>query len=208
MLLFLTLVSLGCATIPPEAPVLSAALGKRIAAIEEANITLLHRYFDQKRREIDRFIQAEWVPVFAESVFSSPAMKRAWEIIVREEDKKQRLEFLIRIGSKLQRKINSKRIELMQPLDALEDQLTTQIQNEFRLARDANTSITSFLLSAAKVSENRERYLERLGVTDKKIEKIINKTDDAVSGLLEKSKNLPEKARKFKEKLRSIRGEK
>lgn len=39
----------GCAAIPPEAPELSAELGQRISAIESSNITLLQRFFDQKR---------------------------------------------------------------------------------------------------------------------------------------------------------------
>jgi uncharacterized protein YceK len=35
----------GCATIPSEAPELSMELGKRISALEEANINLLYRFF-------------------------------------------------------------------------------------------------------------------------------------------------------------------
>ena len=201
----------GCTTIPPETPDLSAELGNRIAAIESANMTLLDRYFSQKRIEIDKFIEEEWVPIFAEAVFSNPKIAQAWETVVREDNKKQRLMFLIKLGSKLQEKINSKRIELIQPLDELERHIEQKLRNEFSQARAINNSITSFLQSATKVTENRDRYLERLGITDEKIKKVIDKTDDAISGLLEKTKNLPEKidsAKKFKDKLRSIRDSK
>lgn len=59
--LFVVLAMLiGCASIPSEAPELSAALGQRISAIEDSNITLLKRFFDQKRREVDKFIEKEW----------------------------------------------------------------------------------------------------------------------------------------------------
>lgn len=44
LVLLLGLLIFGCASIPPEAPRLSAELGQRIAAIENANLTLLHRF--------------------------------------------------------------------------------------------------------------------------------------------------------------------
>lgn len=212
-LLILTLIFpyAGCVTIPSEAPALSAELGNRIAAIESANITLLHRYFSQKRTEIDKFIEEEWVPVFAEAVFSNPKISLAWDTVVREDNQQQRLMFLMKVGSKLQEKINSKRIELIQPLDELEHHIEQKIRNEFSQARAMNNSITSFLRSAAKVTENRDQYLERLGITDEKIKKVIDKTDDAISGLLKKTKNIPDKidsAKKYKERLRSIRDSK
>ena len=75
---FLTAVFLsGCASIPPEAPELSMELGNRISAIEDAHITLLNRFFDQKRSDVDEFIEEEWVPVFAEEFFSNPAIADA-----------------------------------------------------------------------------------------------------------------------------------
>jgi len=160
----------GCASIPPEAPELSAELGKRISAIEDSNITLLKRFFDQKRRGVDRFIENEWVPEFANQFFSNDSISRAWDTIVRENDKKQRLLFVVKTGPKLQEKINEKRLELIQPLDQLERRIETKIRDEYTQARAMNSSITSFLLSASKVAENRNRYLEMVGVSDGSID--------------------------------------
>jgi uncharacterized protein YceK len=42
MLVICLIVISGCATIPPEAPSLSSELGKRISALENANVTLLN----------------------------------------------------------------------------------------------------------------------------------------------------------------------
>lgn len=50
---------IGCASIPKEAPELSLELGKQISSMEKANITLLNRFFDQKRSDIDKFIENE-----------------------------------------------------------------------------------------------------------------------------------------------------
>ena len=95
---FFHLLISGCASIPSEATQLSGELGKRISAIEQANINLLHKFFDLKRNEVDRFIGEEWTPEFAKTIFSKPNTKKAWETIVKEDDPEQRLKFLIFVG--------------------------------------------------------------------------------------------------------------
>lgn len=205
--LFILLIS-GCASIPAAAPELSAELGNRISTIEGSNITLLHRFFDHKRKDVDRFIENEWVPTFANIFFSKPTISKAWETIVKENDKNQRLMFLVKTGPKLQEMINKKRLELIQPLDDLERRIEKNIRKEYSQARAMNNSITSFLLSASKVTENRNRYLEIAGVTDDKVGNLIDKTDDAVSDLLKGAKDVQGKtdaAEKYLSKLRNIR---
>jgi len=200
-----TLAILGCASIPPEAPELSVELGNRISAIENSNIMLLKRFFDQKRREVDRFIEDEWVPEFADQFFSNEKISNIWDTIVRENDKKQRLIFLVKTGPKLQEKINEKRLELIQPLDDLERRIEAKIREEYTQARAMNNSITSFLLSTSKVSENRNRYLEMVEVSDENMSKLIDKTEDAVTDLLERSSDGKDKAARAKEFLGKVR---
>ncbi len=198
----------GCASVPPEAPQLSAELGKRISAIEDANITLLHRFFDQKRGEVDRFIEQEWVPVFAEEFFNKPTISSTWNTIVREDDKKQRLIFLVKSGPKLQKVINTKRLELIQPLDDLERRIEKKVRDDYVQARALNNAITSFLLSASNVAENRKRYLETAGVSDQQVGKWIDQTDDAVANLLsttQAGKGKVDRGKAFIEKIRNIR---
>ena len=193
LLLVILLALAGCAAIPPEAPELSVELGNRISAIEEANITLLKKYFDFKRSEVDEFIEKEWVPEFAKQFFSNPKISESWNIIVRENNKAENLKFLIKTGPKLQKKINYKRLELIQPLDELERRIEGKIRGEYRQALSMNNSITSFLISASKVAENRNRYLEMISVTDEKIGDAIDKTDDAVAKLLGKTIDVKDK---------------
>lgn len=198
----------GCVSIPPEAPTLSAELGKRINSIEGANIKLLNRFFDQKRKNIDDFISDEWTPLFAEIIFSKPLVIKTWDMIVKENNKVDRLKFLIRMGPKLQKKINEKRLELIAPVDQLEKAIEKAIRTEYTQARAINNSISSLLISASEVSENRDRYLEMIGVTDNKIGSLIDKTDDFVSDLLSKAEGAPskvDKAKAFIQKIKSLR---
>ena len=199
---------LGCVSIPPEAPELSMELGKRISSIEEANIKLLNKFFDQKRAEVDSFIEDEWVPTFAKNVFSDRKISTVWDKIVASGNKQDRLKFLIMTGPALQNKINQKRLELIQPLDTLERKIAKAIRQEYTQARAINNSITGLLTSASEVVENRNSYLDMIGVTENKISTAIDKTDDIVSSLLDKSKDAPQKVDKaiaYIKKLKSLK---
>lgn len=203
--LILVIMAGGCIKIPPEAPELSAQLGTRLSSIEVSNLILLHRFFDHKRNEIDKFIEEEWVPIFAEEFFSNSTIEAAWETLVSENNKRDRLQFIVEIGPRLQGSINTKRLELIQPLDGLERGIEEKIRSEYAQARAMNNSITSFLLSASKVAETRDRYLEMVGVTDEQIGKLIDQTDDAVSDLLKKTGDAQRATDNFLGKIRSIR---
>jgi hypothetical protein len=185
----------GCATIPSEAPTLSQELGNRISAIEEANITLLHKFFDQKRQQVDKFIEEEWVPTFAHEFFGSPKISAAWDTIVRENNKLERLKFIVLLGPKLQSKINNKRLELMRPLEDLERQIERNLGDEYNQARSINSTITSFLLSTSKIDENRKKYLEMIGVKDDQITKVIDQTDEICSELVSKADEAMDKVK-------------
>ena len=195
----------GCASIPSEAPELSGELGRRISAIEKANINLLHRFFDLKRDEVDRFIQEEWTPEFAENFFSDPKMKSAWNTIVSENDAAQRLQFLIHTGPKLQAMINKKRLEMIRPLDELERGIENKMRSEYTQARSINNTITSFLASASKVAENRQRYLDMVGVSDEDVNNIIDGVGDTVSSLLQTGENVRDKIEKVEDYLKKLK---
>jgi len=205
--MFLLLVA-GCASIPPEAPELSVELGNRINAIEQANLTLLHRFFDLKRENVDRFISEVWIPVFAEEIFSAPEMERAWNTIVSENNPADRLRFLLTVSPRLQQRINQKRTELIQPLEEIERRIEERIEGEYAQARAINNTITSFLFSASKISENRNRYMEMVGVTDQDVGNAIDSVDDAVNTLITTADTAEEnamKAERYLQKLQEIR---
>ena len=203
-LITISLLMMACVSIPPEAPELSAQLGNRISAIEQSNLTLLHRYFDRKKQDIDDFIQNEWVPEFANQFFVEPAIANVWDQIVASGNKQDRLKFILKTSPKLQQKINQKRVELIQPLEVLEQRIETKLTAEYAQAKAINNSITGFLLSASKVVENRDRYLEMVGVSSDEITQFIDTTDVIVGDLLKTSQNVEGKVAKGEKYLRKI----
>ncbi len=195
-----------CATIPSEAPELSMEMGNRISALEEAHLNLLHRFFDEKRKDVDAFLVEEWVPEFAAQFFSDPAIERVWLEIVDTDSKQDRLEFMLRLGPRLQARINAKRLELIKPLDEAERLVERALREEYQQARAINNSLTSLLSSAAKLDENRRRYLDIAGVSDQRITQVIDSVDAGIGTLLDKSRNVSdkeEKVRKYVEEIMS-----
>jgi hypothetical protein len=194
----------GCPAVPPQASELSIEIGNRVSAIEDSHIKLLNAFFEHKRKEIDRFVEDEWVPVFAENIFADPQMAEYWKTIVSENNDQDRLKFIVSTGRRLQEQINAKRMEFIKPLDDLERRIESRIRSEYNQVRAMNTSLTGLLISASKVTETRNRYLEMLGVTDQKISNMIDRTDLVVSNLLSRKTDAQEKAAGAKEYLEQI----
>lgn len=177
-----------CASIPKHAPDLSAALGREISALEKSHLSLLHAYFNERRAKVDEFIETTWLPQYATNFFSEPEIQNAWNEIVESDDKAERLDFILAAAPELQAVINEKRNELITPLDEIERALEYSLRDQYNYTRSINNSLTSFLSSAAKVQENQQRYLDMMKITDDKIGRAIDQTDEVVQDLLKKSK--------------------
>jgi len=184
LLLIAVLIFCGCASIPPEAPELSAQLGSRIAAMEGAHFRLLDSYFNEKRAKVDEFVQETWIPIFAKEFFEDQEMASMWNEVVASGDSRDRLRFLTMMGPKLLTLFDNKRKELIRPLDLLEQSIQAKIKAEYEGMYAVNNTLTSFLYSASKVEENRKRYLGVAGVTDSAFDKAVKDTDKAVEFLL------------------------
>ena len=206
LLALLTLAVAGCVSIPSEAPELSQALGQRLKALENANITLLQRYFDLKRRDVDRFIAEKWVPQFAKNVFSNARVTAEWRRVVQSGSDAERLQLLVDAGPALQLQINEKRLELIAPLDELERRMARSIKQAYDEAAAINHALTSFLWSAAEVAQNRDRFLETAGVTANRVSGVIDGVDTAVSSLIAGAGEVTEYLRKLEEIKTTIAG--
>jgi len=197
-------VLMGCAHIPREAPDLSAELGNQISSVEKAHLALLHQFFELKRNEIDEFVQEEYLPVFAKNFFSEPKISSGWNTIVSENDPSERLKFLTVVGVKLQVEIDRRRAILIDPINSMEIEVTRALEAEYEQAKAINQALTGLLYSGSEVSENRQRYLEMVGVSDEKVESVINKVGDVVGKMLEGAKEAEDKAPEIDEYLQKF----
>ena len=114
--------------------------------------------------------------------------------------------FLVDAGPALQLQINKKRLELVTPLDELERRIGRSIKQAYDEAAAINNTLTSFLWSAAEVAENRDRFLEAVGVTDNLVSGAIDGVDTAVSNLVAGTGEATEYLRRLEDIKRTIAG--
>ena len=186
---FLCSLLVGCASIPKESPELSQEIGQRVAAMRTSHIKLLHKYFNLKRDKVDEIFEKEWIPAYAQSFFSQDQVSDYWNKLVTEDDKEERVQFLIKLGPKMLESIRSKRAEYMEPLNRLEAQVEDSLRRDYRQILAANNTLTSFLSSSSKVAENRNRYLQMFGVEQDKVTGYIDRIDEQTKHVLNTIKN-------------------
>lgn len=179
-LLFLIVFSIsGCTSLPKEAPLLSEEIGQQLIYLKSSHLLLLNQYFDVKRDLIDNFINQTWIPQFAKNTFNKPKVNNQWNKIVNSNNKKQRLLFITGLGTLLQKKINAKRLELMSPVNELEELLAARLNEHYGDIVTANSTLTVYLKSSVALNELQYKALKKLKV-DSKFKPHLDKADKIV----------------------------
>lgn len=180
----LSFILFSCASIPKEAPMLSQNLGIEIQQLESSHFQLVEVYFDLKRENARAYLQKVWLPKYATKFFSKPDIKEMWEMVATIGSEKDRLMFLLVTAPALQTDIDKQYQFMIGPLDQLEKQLKSSLNEKYNNARSINNTLTSFLVSAAEVEQNRQRYLDMAGITEEKISSAIHNIEVATSSML------------------------
>lgn len=152
----------GCATIPAEAPVLSAQLSSRISESKRAHEDVVRLFFDMKRADIDRFVSTEWLPVFAGKLFEQPAVHEAWSAVVQSQDPVARVDFIRGLGPRLQAQINERRAEMIKPLDEMEREALRTLEQHYNEMVAVNATLTGLLRSGARGSQTQNEIMRGL----------------------------------------------
>lgn len=185
VLLFCYVICLAsCVSIPREAPELSQNLGVQLQELQQSHMALVHQFFENEREKINTFVNEEWLPVFTGNFFSDPIIENAWQQVVNAGNAEDRLEFIKRTVPEIQRQTNNQYQTLVVPLNQLEQRLTQAVQQKYVQAFETNQALTDYLYSASKVAENRQRYLDQIGVTQDKTTAVLNDTEALTTQLI------------------------
>lgn len=184
LLLCVSICLTSCASIPKEAPELSQNLGVQLQELQQSHVALVHQFFENEREKVNTFINEEWLPVFTDNFFSDPAIDQAWQQVINAGNAEDRLEFIKRTAPEIQHQKNKEYQTLIVPLNQLEQSLTQAVQQKYAQAISTNQALTDYLYSASKVDENRQRYLDQIGVTQDKTITVLNDTEALTTQLL------------------------
>ena len=182
------LLSAGCAQVPQESAGLSTLVGQDIAALQVSYDQLIQRYFDSLRAQREAYLQTEWVPKFVgnwvengrliDMANSTVIWSDSADDFARPTPGREGAELVYSVqvwAEEAVHQIQTKRAELMSPLDADEVELRADVSKAFANVINANATITALLVSVRKVKETQD---EVLGAFD------LRETRDAVNDRL------------------------
>lgn len=193
LLIFVALLIItSCATVPKESVELNSQVGEGIETLHESYIKLLNKYFEDKRKAIDDFIEHTYLPRFVENIRTG-----------LEEAGEDPDSFEASMISDITKEVIRKRDNMHEEIEKARIALHTRINNNFRLINRANDSITDLLKSLADLDEQLSLYSKSVKkVTKEKID--FDKMENVFDEFLIEAGSDSENAVNFYEQIKML----
>lgn len=216
ILSFFTLV--GCISIPKETVTLSETIEKDIAELQRSHIKMVNIHFNDLKEKVNVFVDDVYAPFIINYVLKGELQAyQAGEISIyksimdagESDDKEVTSKALQEMNDFVQAaraEIEKKRMELLQPIQEQEREITEAVNTSYYNALQANATLTAYLRSVQKVKDSQRRAISVLGLkgVDTKITNTLVNTSDQLSSLLEEAKKVDQKSDEAKEKIENI----
>ncbi|MDP4176335.1 MAG: hypothetical protein Q8933_20305 [Bacteroidota bacterium] len=142
LLVFVSFLTSGCASIPKESVELNQQISKAIASNYRAYVDLLNEYFLLKRDQINSFIDNKYLPTEIKNI--QDQLKDAGE----DPDKFQA--FMVK---DIIDKVDLKRESMLKDLEKTRLLIMERISQNYNQLQQANNALTALLQSAINVNE-------------------------------------------------------
>lgn len=194
-LFVIILLFLGCASVPKEVVELSYTVGQDLNAVHSSYRELIRTRFDDLRTQTVTFLETRWIPNFLKDFIQRGELIQS----VKGSDPKVVLEDVgvwVEVAIEM---IETKKRELLDPIDNDEQALLRSVDEAFFRLTRANAVITAHLNSLRKVQEVQDDALKALKLKelrDKINQGLISASDKAREALekLKKAEGLIDKA--------------
>lgn len=182
----------GCATVPRESVDLSYAVGQDLEALHQSYDTLIMRYFDALRGQVNDALDQVFVPTYINGfVESGKLMQHA------QDQRADLVEAWARIAVK---RIDRERRERLQPLDDAQRELLSSVDDAFQKAEHANAVITAELSSVVKVEGAQDEMLASM-----KLQGLHEKIESALVNASTKAEKITNDIKSADAKLSHVR---
>jgi hypothetical protein len=189
--------SAACASVPKEVVELSYRMGQDLEVVHSSYVTLIHQHFDSLKQARIDYVDNEWAPVFLKDFIARGRLvDMAKGTIVMTGGKfaapdggRQESQLLDSVGAWARAataRIDRKKADLVDPLNAQETSLTADVNNAFDQLSRGNATITAHLNSLRKVQEVQDQALEALNLKnlrDTINARLVQASDLAAKGL-------------------------
>jgi hypothetical protein len=191
------LTAAACASVPKEVVELSYRMGQDLEVVHSSYVTLIHQHFDSLKQARVDYVDNEWAPVFLKDfVARGRLVDMAKGTIVMTggrfaapDSGRQETELLDSVGAWARAataRIERKKADLLDPLNAQETSLTSDVNLAFDQLNRGNATITAHLNSLRKVQEVQDETLSALNLKnlrDTINTRLVQASDLAAQGL-------------------------
>lgn len=198
LIALITILFVGCASVPKEVVELSYLVGEDLEAVHLSYKTLIRTHYDGLRDQAQTFLQEKWVPIFLEDFIERAGLVEA----VKSPDPVEVLDYVQVWAEAAIEEIEVKKKELLDPIKEDERTLIESVDAAFANLMRANATITAHLNSIRKVKEVEDEVLDSMGL--KKLRDNVNnqliKSSQELKDALEKLDKLEVQIEDAKEK--------
>ena len=143
-----------CASIPKESADLSRYVGDMIASTKVAHISIVNRYFDKMKTEVDEFSFHEYKDALLANVRKA-AKKRDSAFVELSFDQ----------YDQVISRIQQRRDEWVREVDKGRQTILISLEEHYSLMTQANASLTALLRSAANLNQSEAALIDRYGAS-------------------------------------------
>ncbi len=151
-----------CASVPQEVVELSYVIGRDVEALQDSYRTLVRTHFDGLRKQADTFIDTRWKQTYLRIFIVDGGL-----VAVATDDDPDEVLRGVELWTRIAiEEIDSKRHELIDPIDRIEEEHIIEIDRAFGQVIRANAVVTAHLNSLREVKEVQDEILDLVDARD------------------------------------------
>ena len=198
VLLFLTTLSIACASTPKQAVQLSATVGRDVATVHAAHVALARQYFDRIDADIDAFVDGTYRPYLIRETL------RKFDLVgkLRDPAKARGLDALDVAQTYVEgltQELASYRAKLHAPVQKQRAVVMEKLEAAYRQIQDGNAIVTGHLASVVSVQDAQDEVLSKSGLVGLR-ETLVDQTarlSDTIAEITREAKAASDKSAAF-----------
>lgn len=209
-----------CAQVPRESIELADTVGRDVASIEKSHLKFVNLVYDTYERDVNDFVDNVYVPYYVRESLQKPSGKQLLDSLTtagkpaatreQQKDAYDTAELWLQVAHE---RVERMRSELLAPLKAQRAEITSKLSEAYDRVQKANSAVSGYLASVAKVTDLQNDLLSKLGVPDlsdrvaQAASQISSRLDQAIPAADKKLKDVEALKDKLSEKLGKWRNE-
>ena len=176
ILCLVVVLAAACAQVPEQSVTLSVDVGKALEDLRQKNAALIGQLFSDRKKKVNDFVDAVYAPYVIqrnltaikdyENTGKGISMLNLIPKLINNGDEKGALAAMNFVVEGLTNDIQSKRTELLVPIETQERQVKEAFDNAFGIVIQGNETTTGLLRSIHQVQSAQEKILQDIGLNE------------------------------------------